>query len=158
MCRLFQIPHFPGTYLADASPAELADIAGPTALNAAYTGLYDRFRSWLVDNCCLPVPEKPLEFIDWKIYRPPSLPGPVPAERLRGAYAASEASRLSLGLRIAEDRQKDISATVDSLLAQHEDLLAQCAAAELRLVELYHSPSWRLTKLIRWILGVSRKQ
>lgn len=158
MCRLFQIPHFPGAYLADAPPAELADMADPAALNAAYPGLYDSFRSWLVDTCCLPVPEKPLEFIDWKVYRARLLPGPVAAERLRGAFAASEVSRLSLSLGNAEDQQKEISATVESLSTQQEDLLVHCSNIERRLAELYQSPSWRLTKPLRWLLGISQKQ
>lgn len=136
MCRLFQIPHFPGAYLADATPAELAEMADPTALNTAYPELYENFRSWLVDTCCLPLPEEPLALIDWKIYRVRLLPGPVAAERFRGAYAASEVSRLSRSLGIAEDQQKEISATVESLSAQQEDLLAQCADIEHRLAEL----------------------
>ncbi|MDH1630678.1 polysaccharide pyruvyl transferase family protein [Pseudomonas mosselii] len=110
MCRLFQIPHLPGAYLADASPAELADMADPTALNAAYPELYDSFISWLVNVCGLPVPEKPLEFIDWRVYRAALLPGPVAAERLRGASAASEVQRLSLDLSTATSEIQRFSA------------------------------------------------
>lgn len=136
MCRLFQIPHYPGTYLADASLAELIEMADPTALNAAYPGLYDNFRSWLLDTCCLPIPEKPLASIDWKIYRATLLPGPVAAERIRGAY---------------------FSAPDEDMPARHEELVAHSANIERTLAELYQSRSWRLTKPLRWVLNKVRR-
>ena len=137
MCRLFQIPHYPGAYLADVPLDELAEMADPTGLNAAYPQLYDNFRAWLVDTCHLPIPEKPLESIDWNIYRAALLPGPVAAERLRGAYASS------------------ITADV---VARHEELLAHSADVENTLAALYQSPSWRMTKPLRWILDKLRRQ
>ncbi|MCO7519630.1 MULTISPECIES: polysaccharide pyruvyl transferase family protein [unclassified Pseudomonas] len=186
MCRLFQIPHLPGAYLADASLAELADMADPAALNAAYPELYDSFMSWLVNVCGLPIPEKPLEFIDWRVYRAALLPGPVAAERLRGASAANEIQRLSLDLSTATsenqrlsldlstatseiqrlsldlsmelDRQMNLSATLDRLSAQHEGLLDRTLDIERRLALLHQSWSWRLTKPLRWALAVVRKR
>lgn len=185
MCRLFQIPHRPGAYLADASLAELADMADPTALNAAYPELYDNFTSWLVNVCGLPVPEKPLALIDWRVYRAALLPGPMAAERLRGAFAANESERLSLNLStamseiqrlsldlstasseiqrlsldlsMADDRQMDLSATLDRLSAQHEGLSVHASDIEHRLALLHQSWSWRLTKPLRWARTIIRQ-
>jgi hypothetical protein len=120
MCALFQIPHFPGEYLANASLEELSEKANPDDLNAAYPELYDNFRNWLINSCGLTLPDTPLKSLDWDFYNAEVFPGPIAAERVRGAIAVSQGKQLVAALQRAEASEAKFSAELERLAVQYE--------------------------------------
>lgn len=148
MCDFFKIPHFPGAFLADTSPDELARMADPTQLNAAYPQLYESFQAWL-KACRLPALDKPLAELDWKIRSVRLLSGTLAAERIRGGRAALQVEELQSSIQQFQDREKELLLTgqqskerEDELIAAAEELKQRSAseneAAQAQAKELYH--------------------
>ena len=69
ICRLANIPHFPGHCCLDYRPQELCEMADPTKANANYSDIYSNFRKWLVG---LGIASDYSEAnAPWRIRRPP---------------------------------------------------------------------------------------
>jgi hypothetical protein len=160
MCALFKIPLYPGVNLCDASPSQLAEMADPTTLNLAYGELYENFRAWLIDICKLPVPLVPLSTLAWDIYQVKMLPGPVVAERIRGAAIAArtDVRQFQFNLEQCEKQKADVLDQLTALQqhyhalsSDHAEVQSQCLGCEARLEAMQQSRSWRITAPLRRI-------
>jgi hypothetical protein len=158
MCALFKIPHYPEADFFDSSPSDLADRADPTELNLAYGDLYQTFRSWLIDVCKLPVPSEPLTTLEWAIHQVKMLPGPIVAERIRGAASAARSESFQHNLEQCNAQQVETLARLAALQQNHEAALLEHALIKSRSVDLgatlsamEQSKSWRITAPLRRI-------
>lgn len=160
MCAFFKIPLYPGVNLSDASPSQLAEMADPSDLNFAYGELYENFRSWLIDTCDLPVPPEPLRTLAWDIHQVKMVPGPIVAERIRGAAisAKTKVDQFQFNLGQLESQKADaldqlaaLQQRYHTVLREHAAMQSEHVACEAKLNAIQQSRSWRITAPLRRI-------
>lgn len=166
MCALFKIPLYPGVNLSNASPGELAEMADPSDLNFAYGELYENFRSWLIDTCHLPVPPEPLATLAWDIHQVKMLPGPIVAERIRGAATAARAKvgQFQFDLEQCEKQKAEAQDQLAALRQSYQAVLSELVTVQsqheggqVKLNAMQQSRSWRITAPLRRIGACLRR-